>query len=208
MNFAAPVCASQTLTVNSPPSAPAEAIRWPSGARPRRRRRPVAGNSATWSRRSARPRPEAGVSEAGRDDLPAVGADRQAPDLVRRVAEGQALLPALVAPERGRVPDADGPVLAGRGEAPAVRAERHAPAKPRCARGGRAPPGRSPRPRRARSCPRPTEARRRPSGLKATPRTSPPPGLRDGQEVLAGRRVPTRPRGGRNWPWPATRRPG
>ena len=43
------------------------------------------------------------------------------------LGEGQGFL-ALVPPERGRVPDADGPVGAGRGEALAVRAERHAPA--------------------------------------------------------------------------------
>ena len=68
-----------------------------------------------------------GMLVAGRSNLLAVGADRHAPDFIAVLGEGQGFL-ALVTLERGRVPDADGPVRAGRGEAPAVRAERHAPA--------------------------------------------------------------------------------
>src|SRR5262249_40334259 len=64
---------------------------------------------------------------AGRSNLLAVRADRQAPNFVA-VLQGQGFL-ALVAREGGRTPDADGLILAGRGEAPAVRAERQAPAR-------------------------------------------------------------------------------
>src|SRR5262249_36273828 len=68
-----------------------------------------------------------GATPAGRSNLPAVGADRHAPNFIVVLPEGQGFL-TLVTLERGRVPDADGPVDAGRGKPPAVRAERHAPA--------------------------------------------------------------------------------
>src|SRR5262249_57137643 len=58
---------------------------------------------------------------------PTVGTDREAPDFVAVPVEGGHFL-ALVSSERGRVPDADGTVVADRGKAPSVRAERRAPA--------------------------------------------------------------------------------
>src|SRR5262249_34514204 len=56
---------------------------------------------------------------ARRSNLLAVGADRHGPNFIAVLREGQGFLP-LVPLERGRVPDADGPVLAGRGEPPTV----------------------------------------------------------------------------------------
>ena len=55
---------------------------------------------------------------AGRNNLLAVGADRHTPNFIVVRRDGQGFLP-LVTLERGRIPDADGPVQAGGGEPPA-----------------------------------------------------------------------------------------
>src|SRR5262249_27740623 len=60
---------------------------------------------------------------SGRGNSLAVGAEGHAADLLAVLGEGEGFL-ALVPPERGRIPDADGPIGAGRGEALAVRADR------------------------------------------------------------------------------------
>src|SRR5262245_34798678 len=64
---------------------------------------------------------------AARNDPFPVGAHRYGPNFAIVLREGERFL-TLVAAKGGRIPDADGPVVAGRSEAPAVRAERHAPA--------------------------------------------------------------------------------
>ena len=123
-----PVCASQTLTVNSSPSWPAEAIRWPSGCQATQKTIPVWPLNSTLTCSGPRV-PDLG----GRQPQPAEAIfwpsgltatlQTSSPCCVKvRVSCPSSTL------ERGRVPDADGPVLAGRGKAPAVRAERHAPA--------------------------------------------------------------------------------
>ena len=68
--------------------------------------------------------PDLGGHPAGRSNLLAVGADRQAPDFVAFL-QGQSFM-ALITLGRSRVPDADGSILAGRDQALAVRAERQA----------------------------------------------------------------------------------
>src|SRR4029453_14418601 len=79
------------------------------------------------------------ATKAGRSNLLAIGADRHAPNFIAVLREVQGFLP-LVTLERGRVPDADGPVFAGRGKAPAVRAEPHAPARARVSAQAEPPP--------------------------------------------------------------------
>src|SRR5262249_45181655 len=61
---------------------------------------------------------------AGRSNpLAVVGAERDAADFAA-VLEGQDLL-TFIPPERGRIPDTDGPIRAGRDQALTIRAERH-----------------------------------------------------------------------------------
>src|SRR5262249_38042754 len=67
------------------------------------------------------------VVAGGSNPLAVVGAERDAADFMAVPGEGQELR-TFIPPERGRIPEADGPVGAGGGEAPAVRAERHAAA--------------------------------------------------------------------------------
>src|SRR5438093_9833682 len=61
---------------------------------------------------------------AGGSNPPAVGAERHGVDFIAVLGEGQDFL-AFVPPERGRVPDANGPVRTRRGEAVPVWAERN-----------------------------------------------------------------------------------
>src|SRR5262249_52177529 len=56
----------------------------------------------------------------------AVPAKRHAADFIEVLAEGQGFLAAFVPPERGRIPNANGPISAGRRKAMAVWAEHHA----------------------------------------------------------------------------------
>src|SRR5262245_1177850 len=117
-----PSSASQTLTPRRRPSPPAVARRWPSGCQVMEKTT-VAGEPARRDIPDFHAWPV-----ARRGDPPAVGrVDRHVPDFMGVPGEGPGLL-ALAAPQRGRVPNADGAVLAGRGEAPAVGAERQAAA--------------------------------------------------------------------------------
>src|SRR5262245_43346023 len=58
-----------------------------------------------------------GPAVAGRSNLPAVGAERHAADFIGVLSESEGFLAGLVLPERGPIPDANGPVGAGRSEA-------------------------------------------------------------------------------------------
>src|SRR5262249_9942102 len=91
--------------------------------------RPVAGEYDDRLPRRRGPDPHVWAM-TGRDNPLTVGAHRHTPDFLVLLGEGEHLL-ALVPPQRGGVPDADGPVEAGRGEAVAVRAEGDTPARGR-----------------------------------------------------------------------------
>src|SRR5687767_4755380 len=66
------------------------------------------------------------LAERHAADFAADSDGRHAADFVAGLGEGQDFLAWHVPPQRGTIPDADGPVGAGRRETPTVRAERHA----------------------------------------------------------------------------------